>query len=796
MVNKRFGFRFVILLLLVVMLVPMNAITTVAAAKTNAVKVQFSAQTYKVAVGSTLALRAATQPKVTFAYSSNSSKVATVTQAGVVTGRSVGKAKITAKVTQKGYTGYATVTVEVTAAKGTDGSSSTSNTTDPADLKKVVFKDPNLEAVIRGIIAKPSGDIAVKDVLGIKAITNAQIYRYSTARIRDLTGLEAVRNLTSLDLFNNLVTDLSPLANLTQLKKLDIGYNSVRDLTPLKNLKLEELHAIYNFITDVKPLAGVTTLKSLWISYNNVKDISPLKSLTQLEGLQASNNVITDISVIDQMPKLIGVRFADNPLLDAAPALRKEGNGEEQALKNAEIAGKEAKAVIARLIKSGMSDLEKETAIHDYLLDKITYDWQYYSYNIKTGTDPGGIYGALVEGISVCEGYAKAMNVLGQLAGLDIMYISGTAQGGSPHAWNLIKINGSYAHVDATWDDGNPWQREQGNVFNRDRAHFNLSQNQRQNEIYWDTDRYPVAFSDAVAPSANDYHIKVSFNSEIPVTRDTIVWAMLSLQWKDGDYISYHDVKTKLIFKGNTKTVEGELIVPADVPLSSGKVDYTFKYELYTTGAGVRFGFDRMTEPFLYTGSGIRGSLLTGTLTNPNETLKLTLLKVGSQGTSYNQTESVGMGDSLSASWFETYVNQSFPQPDGSVYNMYNIHNVSSFTLPAYSAVYVTAGSNVQKFEEQYYNYNFGGKLLVANHTGSPKVVKAKDIEFSLSGMYTDSGGTITNPDGTSFKEKSTGPYIRFIAFDGDFDEATPLDEIIRANKHRFVGEWITVSPK
>ncbi|MBD3921988.1 leucine-rich repeat domain-containing protein [Paenibacillus sp. PR3] len=795
MVTNRIGFKYVILLLLVVMLVPMNAITTVAAAKTSAVKVQFPTQTYKVAVGSTLTLRATTQPKVTFAYSSNSSKVATVTQAGVVTGKSVGKAKITATVTQKGYTGYASITVEVTAAKGTGGSSTTSNTTNPADLKKVVFKDPNLEAVIRGIIAKPSGDILVKDVLGIKAITNAQIYRYSTARIRDLSGLEAVRNLTSLDLFNNLVTDISPLANLTQLKKLDIGYNSVRDLTPLKNLKLEELHAIYNFITDVKPIAGVTTLKSLWISYNNVRDISALKSLTRLEGLQASNNVISDISIIDQMPKLQGVRFADNPLLDAAPALRKEGHDEDKALKNAATAGQEAKDVIARLIKPGMSDLEKETAIHDYLLSKITYDWQYYSYNIKTGTDPGGIYGALVEGISVCEGYAKAMNVLGHLAGLDIMYVSGTSLGGVGHAWNLVKINGAYAHVDATWDDGNPWLQEEQNNFYK-RAHFNLSQNQRLNEIHWDTDRYPTAFSDAVAPSSNDYRIKVSFNAEIPVTRDTIVWAILSLQWKDGDYVSYHDVKTQLIFKGNTKTVEGELIVPVDVPLSSGQVDYTFKYELYTTGEGVRFGFDLMKDPFLFNGNGIRGSYLTGTMKNPNETLKLTLLKVGSQGTSYSQTESTGMADSLNGSWFETYVSQSFPQPDGSAYNMYNIHNVGSFTLPAYSAVYVTAGSNVQKFEDQYYNYNFGGKLLVANHTDSPKVINAKDIEFSLSGMYTDSGGTITLPDGTSFKEKSTGPYIRFIAFDGDFDEATPLDEIIRANKHRFVGEWITVSPK
>ena len=73
---------------------------------------------------------------------------------------------------------------------------------------------------------------------------------------------------------------------------------------------------------------------------------------------------------------------------------------------------------------------------------------------------------------AVCEGYARLMVALGKAAGLEIAYVTGyirdarrnvdatasddTIQAtldGYRHAWNAVKIDGSWLFVDATWDD-------------------------------------------------------------------------------------------------------------------------------------------------------------------------------------------------------------------------------------------------------------------------------------------------------------------------------------------------------
>ena len=48
---------------------------------------------------------------------------------------------------------------------------------------------------------------------------------------------------------------------------------------------------------------------------------------------------------------------------------------------------------------------------------------------------------------------------LAKAAGLEVKYISGTADNGSGngyqgHAWNQVKVDGQWYQVDVTWDDG------------------------------------------------------------------------------------------------------------------------------------------------------------------------------------------------------------------------------------------------------------------------------------------------------------------------------------------------------
>ncbi len=90
------------------------------------------------------------------------------------------------------------------------------------------------------------------------------------------------------------------------------------------------------------------------------------------------------------------------------------------------------------------SEIEKELYIHDAICDLCTY-------NSNADLNQSA-YSALVNGETVCAGYARAFQVVCQNAGLTCYYVTGTASGGD-HAWNIISIDGDFYNVDVTWDD-------------------------------------------------------------------------------------------------------------------------------------------------------------------------------------------------------------------------------------------------------------------------------------------------------------------------------------------------------
>lgn len=106
--------------------------------------------------------------------------------------------------------------------------------------------------------------------------------------------------------------------------------------------------------------------------------------------------------------------------------------------------------VIGRIIKDDMSDYEKELAIHDYIVSHCKYgyvdDSKEYAYRA---------YGVLVQNTAVCNGYAEAMALLLSCVGVENEFITGIADN-ELHAWNLVKIDGQWYQVDATWDDPLP----------------------------------------------------------------------------------------------------------------------------------------------------------------------------------------------------------------------------------------------------------------------------------------------------------------------------------------------------
>ena len=98
----------------------------------------------------------------------------------------------------------------------------------------------------------------------------------------------------------------------------------------------------------------------------------------------------------------------------------------------------------------GKDTTDKIKLIHDYLVDNVEYD-------SNNGRNVYNIYGTLIDGKSVCEGYARSVKYI--LDDLDIPCIIacgiGRNRNGSTesHAWNYIHLNDAWYALDATWDD-------------------------------------------------------------------------------------------------------------------------------------------------------------------------------------------------------------------------------------------------------------------------------------------------------------------------------------------------------
>lgn len=144
------------------------------------------------------------------------------------------------------------------------------------------------------------------------------------------------------------------------------------------------------------------------------------------------------------------------------------------------------KTVLDAQISEGMSDYEKELALHDYLVTHCKYS---EDISQPAGSDIYRAYGALVNQDAVCNGYAEALQLLFQCAGIKSEFVIGTADG-VDHAWNLVEIDGKWYHLDATWDDPLPDQGEETL-----HPYFNVPDEIMEQNHTWNREDYPVADS-------------------------------------------------------------------------------------------------------------------------------------------------------------------------------------------------------------------------------------------------------------------------------------------------------------
>lgn len=132
-------------------------------------------------------------------------------------------------------------------------------------------------------------------------------------------------------------------------------------------------------------------------------------------------------------PKTTSILFSGSYTMDFDTAV--ERRAEIEAAAEELLAG----------IPEAASDYEKVKYVYETLIRDTEYRLD--------APDNQNIYSVFINHTSVCQGYAKATQYLLDRLGIECALVLGTVDTGEVHAWNLVKLDGSYYYVDTTWGD-------------------------------------------------------------------------------------------------------------------------------------------------------------------------------------------------------------------------------------------------------------------------------------------------------------------------------------------------------
>jgi hypothetical protein len=89
----------------------------------------------------------------------------------------------------------------------------------------------------------------------------------------------------------------------------------------------------------------------------------------------------------------------------------------------------------------------------EYLTAKYLYEWVIDNTDYdRSAENNQNICSVFLQGKSVCQGYAKALQYMLQKSGIECFMVTGFTSG-ERHAWDVAKINGEYYYLDPTWGD-------------------------------------------------------------------------------------------------------------------------------------------------------------------------------------------------------------------------------------------------------------------------------------------------------------------------------------------------------
>lgn len=144
-------------------------------------------------------------------------------------------------------------------------------------------------------------------------------------------------------------------------------------------------------------------------------------------------------------------------------------------------------------IKKSKNTYEKELALFSYLACNISYNFANQS-DVAAHT----VFGALCNHSAVCEGYAKAFLLICNYLNIECLLVEGQAINNygikKNHAWNIVKVDDDYCHIDVTW--GSTLGEKNTPSFN----YVNLTDREISANHFWDISETPKCNSTQFFP--------------------------------------------------------------------------------------------------------------------------------------------------------------------------------------------------------------------------------------------------------------------------------------------------------
>lgn len=134
------------------------------------------------------------------------------------------------------------------------------------------------------------------------------------------------------------------------------------------------------------------------------------------------------------------------------------------------------------------SDEQKVKLIHDLIIQKVEYDYDFISLPEDQQDSAESVlynqsaYSVFCTDLTVCAGYAQAFGMMCNGSGIDAVAVTS-----ADHEWNKVRINDSWYNVDCTWDDAGNGYPIYYDFFAKNDAYYDNAQqaSSHAEESYW-----------------------------------------------------------------------------------------------------------------------------------------------------------------------------------------------------------------------------------------------------------------------------------------------------------------------